>query len=244
MLKLCLCATLLFTPVLSAQILPEAPAPATLIGTPGRILHDELHILTSPARLRRSDLPWLVPVSAATAASLVTDTHTLRSVVSHDPTFNNASDSASGALRDVFLAGPAALFAVGHFTHADHPREAGILAGEAIADAYIADLAIKYVTLRERPTVGNARGHFFQTDAASDPSFVSGHAVVAWSSAAVLAAEYPKAWQQIGLYTLATGTSLTRVLAQQHFPTDVLLGSATGWLIGRYVSRAHRYAAR
>ena len=40
-----------------------------------------------------------------------------------------------------------------------------------------------------------------------------------------LAGEYSKPWQQVGIYTLATGVSLTRVLGQEHFPTDVLLGS-------------------
>ena len=73
----------------------------------------------------------------------------------------------------------------------------------------------------------------------SDPSFVSGHAIVAWSSAAVLASEYSKPWQQIGIYTLASGVSLTRVLGQNHFPTDALLGSVSGWLIGRYVYHSH-----
>jgi len=46
---------------------------------------------------------------------------------------------------------------------------------------------------------------------------------------------------QAGVYTAATGVSLTRVLGQQHFPTDVLLGAAGGWLIGHYVFRAHHH---
>jgi membrane-associated phospholipid phosphatase len=39
---------------------------------------------------------------------------------------------------------------------------------------------------------------------------------------------------------VSTGVSLTRVLGQEHFPTDVLVGSAAGWLIGHYVYRKHR----
>jgi membrane-associated phospholipid phosphatase len=44
---------------------------------------------------------------------------------------------------------------------------------------------------------------------------------------------------QLTIYTLATGVSLTRVLGQEHFPSDVLIGSAAGWLIGHYVYRHH-----
>jgi membrane-associated phospholipid phosphatase len=44
---------------------------------------------------------------------------------------------------------------------------------------------------------------------------------------------------KITAYGLATGVSLTRVLARQHFPSDVLVGSAVGWLVGRYVFHKH-----
>jgi membrane-associated phospholipid phosphatase len=45
---------------------------------------------------------------------------------------------------------------------------------------------------------------------------------------------------KIVAYGLATAVSLTRVLGQQHFPSDVLVGSAVGWLVGHYVFRKHR----
>ena len=48
--------------------------------------------------------------------------------------------------------------------------------------------------------------------------------MVLWASAAVIAEEYHSKWLQTGVYTAATGVSLTRVLGQQYFPTDVLIG--------------------
>jgi hypothetical protein len=30
--------------------------------------------------------------------------------------------------------------------------------------------------------------------------------------------------------TIASGVSLTRVLGQEHFPSDVLIGAVTGWM--------------
>ncbi len=56
-------------------------------------------------------------------------------------------------------------------------------------------------------------------------------------------AMYPSLWMKAGVYTLASGVSLTRVMGQEHFPTDVLVGSAAGWLIGHYVFRARRRSA-
>lgn len=212
----------------------------TLLGTPKRIALDEVRVITSPSRLRAHDFIWLLPVAGATAASLATDTKTMRDVVSHNADFNASASTSSDVLRGVFIAAPIALFGAGEFIGNAKAREAGLLAGEAMVNSYVTSEGIKYITLRERPYLQNGRGHFFQGDAVSDPSFVSGHAIVAWSSAAVLASEYSKPWQQIGLYTLASGVSLTRVLGQDHFPTDALLGSVSGWLIGKYVYRSHR----
>ena len=65
--------------------------------------------------------------------------------------------------------------------------------------------------------------------------------MIAWSSAAVIAGEYRSKWAQFGVYTLAAGVSATRVMGQEHFPSDVLLGAASGWLIGHYVFRAHHH---
>jgi membrane-associated phospholipid phosphatase len=36
---------------------------------------------------------------------------------------------------------------------------------------------------------------------------------------------------------------ITRVLGQEHFPADVLVGGAAGWLIGHYVVRHHRHSS-
>ncbi len=208
-----------------------------LLGTPLRILQDERGIVKSPAKLGKCDLPWLLPLVAAAAATLATDTRVMRGTVSHDPGFNSSNATSSDVIRGAFIGGPVLLFGLGEIGHTNHEREAGLLAGEAMVNGYVTSEAVKYITLRERPYLQNARGHFFQSDAASDPSFVSGHAIVAWSSAAALAGEYSKPWQQAVLYSAAAGLSVNRVLAQQHFPTDVLLGAASGWLIGHYVYR-------
>jgi hypothetical protein len=236
---------------MAASPLPDAPAPqsesrdtVSVKSAPMHVLEDQAAIWTSPARLRTGDLKWLIPVAAAAGAGIATDHHVMASVVSHDPSFNNASVNASNLLIGGFLAAPVALYGVGHFKENDHAREAGILTAESIVDGVVVEQGMKLIAWRERPAADNARGLFFQSSAGIDSSFPSSHSVLAWSAAATLAGEYPSRWSQLAIYSLATGVSLTRVMGQEHFPTDVLIGGVSGWLIGRYVYRTHHHVSR
>lgn len=245
----------------SAPSLPDAPAaaavhnkddlpleqqphsPATAATTPKHTLTDLGHIAVSPAYIRTRDLKWILPLTGASIAAFATDPTTMRDVVSRDPGFNQTSADVSDGLRDGFIAVPVVLFGAGQFVHNDHVRETGILAGEAMVGAVVVDEFTKLCTFRERPYVDNANGEFYiGSSGGVNSSFVSGHSMIAWSSAAVMAEESHSRWKQFLIYTAATGVSVTRVTAQQHFPTDVLLGSAGGWLIGHYVYRAHHHA--
>ncbi len=225
--------------------LPDAPQPntdknvVTLRNTPIHILKDQEAIWTSPLRLKTSDLKWLVPLAAATGASIATDHHTMQTVVSHDVYFNQKNVDASNVITGGLLAAPAAFYGIGYLKGNEHARETGILGGEAILNGLVVEQGLKLVAWRERPMQDNARGLFFQGSAGTDSSFPSSHSLLTWSAAAVVASEYPSRWSQLGVYTLASGVSLTRVLGQQHFPADVLVGSAAGWLLGRYVYHAH-----
>lgn len=250
-LSLCLC------PVAAGQAaappttadnapLPDAPVvqsedkeAVTVRNTPMHFVSDQKAIWTSPIRLRPHDLKWLLPLGAAAGAAIATDHRTMSSVVSQDASFNQASVNASNVLIGGFLAAPVALYGIGRYKDDPHAREAGILSGEALLDGVVVEQGMKLVFWRERPSQDNARGLFFQGHAGVNSSFPSSHATLAWSAAAVFAEEYPSRWKQIGVYSLATGVSMTRVLGQQHFPTDVLVGSAAGWLVGHYVYRVH-----
>lgn len=211
----------------------------TLRETPLHILKDQEAIWTSPLRLKSSDLKWLVPLAAATGASVATDYHAMDSVVTHNASFNQLNVNASNVIVGGLLAAPVGIYGLGYLKGDEHARETGILGGEAILDGLVVEQGLKLIAWRERPAQDNARGLFFQGSAGVDSSFPSSHSVLAWASAAVIASEYYSPWTQLGVYSLATGVSLTRVLGQQHFPTDVLVGSAAGWLIGRYVSHTH-----
>ncbi|HWE83314.1 MAG TPA: phosphatase PAP2 family protein [Terracidiphilus sp.] len=226
--------------------LPDAPQPeggpsdaATVRNTPRNILKDQEAIWTSPAHLNGSNALGSVALVLATAVLATTD-HQVMTSHFQDKSLNDHASTASTGLTGLFIGVPALLFGVGELRHSDQAAETGIMGGEAIVDSLAVNEVMKGISLRERPSVDNARGKFFQTSVGMNSSFPSNHAVVAWSSAAVLASEYPGALTQITVYGLATGVSLTRVMAREHFPSDVLVGSAVGWMIGRYVYHRHQ----
>ena len=228
--------------------LPDAPAPnsspaddVTIRNVPRNLLHDQAAIWTSPVRIRESNALGPVVLVAATALTITVDHQVMASSKLNNPSLNSHASTASNGLVGGFVAAPAIIYGLGRIHHNNHAEETGILGGEAILDSLAVSEVMKAASLRERPTVDNARGKFFQTSAGFDSSFPSNHSIVAWSAAAAIASEYPGPLTQITAYGLATGVSVTRVLGRSHFPSDVLVGSAVGWMIGRYVVHRHRH---
>ena len=160
-------------------------------------------------------------------------------VVSSNPSFNNTLVNVSDTLVSGFIAAPVALFAVGGARHQrSREEETGILGGEAMTDAYLLGGLIKFCTFRNiLPTITPKAISLSSPQPvprSSPASLVAGPPPRCWPA-------YPNRWMQTGVYTLATGVSLTRVLGQEHFPSDVLLGSTVGWLVGHYVYGAHHH---
>jgi hypothetical protein len=244
------------TPDSAPGTLPDAPQAAaptpsstqpndkdavTLVNTPVHILKDQAAIWSSPVRVREHNFPVLIPLVLATALALTVDHQVMSSSKLQNASLNSEANTASNGLLGAFVIAPVAIYGIGRLHHDDHATETGILAGEAMVNSLVVDEVLKAATMRERPTLDNAEGKFFQTSVGLNSSFPSTHSIIAWSSATVIAEEYPGPLTQLTAYGLATGVSLTRVLAKQHFPSDVLVGSAVGWLVGRYVfHKRHR----
>ena len=224
----------------------NSPAPAasnvpeeiTLAGTPKRFLRDQKAIWTSPLRVRPLDAVWLVPFAVSTGVLINSDQHTMTQALHISPsdqkTANNISNGGIVALGAI----PAGAYAWSFFSRAPQARETGLLAGEAVANGLVVNEALKLVFRRDRPLVNNSQGKFFSSGI-TDSSFPSNHATAAWAMASVIGEEYPGWLPRLTVYGLASTVSISRILAYQHFPSDVLVGSATGWLIGHYVYRAH-----
>ena len=218
--------------------LPDSPNPSDtenkLTGLPRAFLHDQIGMWTSPARIRFSDTTWMVPLGGFAAALFVTDSDISRHLNNSPSTLNNykrISDYGAYSMG----AGAGGLYFLGLLTHNDHQRETGFLAGESAVDALVAVEAIKYATGRQRPFQGAGYGHFLS----GGTSFPSEHSAGAWAIAGIVAHEYPSPFMKFLAYGMATMVSTTRITAKQHFPSDVLIGSAIGYLTSEYIYHRH-----
>jgi membrane-associated phospholipid phosphatase len=198
------------------------------------LFRDQKAIWTSPLHLHSlptSGKKWLVVFGVGTVALIATDQDIMRHLgttpVAHSATLSNYGLAA-------MIGSGASLYLYGKTAHDDHSREAGFLAGEAAVNSVIVAEALKLAFQRPRPYEANA-GSF----GAGGASFPSEHALAAWSVASVIANEYPGPMTKLLAYGAATGISLARVGAREHFPSDVVVGSVLGYLIGHYVYRAH-----
>jgi len=195
---------------------------------------DQKAIWTSPRHIHLVDAEWLVPLGGAAAAMFATDTEVSKHL-SNSPSRISTSNSLSNYGIAALGAAAGGMYVWGHFTHNDHMRETGFLAIEAAANAFGDTYALKYALRRERPLQDNYQGQFWH----GGDGFPSEHASAAWSIASVIAHEYPGPVTSVVAYGLAAAVSSARVTGKDHFPSDVLVGSALGWFIGQEVYRHH-----
>ncbi|HVB58166.1 MAG TPA: capsule assembly Wzi family protein [Candidatus Acidoferrales bacterium] len=197
---------------------------------------DQKRIWTSFKHVRLIDADWLVPLGAATGIMLATDTDVSKHFSSSPSRIKYSNDLGNFGIGSLVAIG-GGMYLWGHFTHEDHKRETGLLAGEAAINSLAVTYAIKYSLGRQRPLQGTPpyQGDFWQ----GGVSFPSEHSAAAWSIASVIAHEYPGPFTSILSYGLASAISASRISAKEHFPSDVLIGSAIGWLVGEEVYRHH-----
>lgn len=205
---------------------------------------DQAGIWSSPLHLSARDAIWLAPLAGATGVAINYDAQAQREL-GIDETRENVSDIFSNVALYGSVAGDVGLYFLGLKDHNAHLAETGRLGGEAVVDAALVAEGLKLVTNRQRPYEGNGRGDFWPHGGSSyelDGAFPSGHATVGWALAHVIASEYPSMRVRLAAYGLALAISASRVTAREHFPSDVLVGGAIGYLIGGYVvhHRANR----
>lgn len=217
-----------------------ASAPLKCVGD---IFHDQAGIWTAPARLRGRKLLWLAPFAMATTLAFVYDVRAM-DALGPSATRVRVSNDFTHLGSGYTLVGAAGLtYAIGKLEHKEGLREAGILSLEAVADASLVVEGLKLATNRQRPYVPPGTGKFWPDDTdvySFSSSFPSGHSAATWALARVMAEETPgHPWLHVLFYGLATGVSIGRVTGENHFPSDALVGSVIGYMVGGYVYHHH-----
>jgi membrane-associated phospholipid phosphatase len=221
-----------------ASDVPDNPQPAdraenTVRSLPWQLMHDQIGMWTSPRKLKLSDATWLVPAGGFAAALFATDSD-VSGHLSNNPStllrYRHISDYGMYSM----VGSSAGIYLLGLATQNEHERETGFLSGESVIDGLVFVEALKYATGRQRPYQNNS-GHFWE----GGTSFPSEHAAISWAVAGTFAHEYPSPFVKFLAYGAATLISASRVTAKQHFPADVFVGAAIGYLSSEYVYRQH-----
>jgi membrane-associated phospholipid phosphatase len=133
------------------------------------------------------------------------------------------------------------MYLIGKGSGNSKARETGFLGAEAIAHSQIVALVLKTATQRERPLDFQADGSGGVAFGNGGNSFPSGHAAGSFALATVFAYEYGREhrWVPYASYGLASIVTASRLSAQQHWVSDLFVGSTLGFLIGRYVYKTH-----
>jgi membrane-associated phospholipid phosphatase len=234
---------LVFVMELRAQT-PPMPSPSPAVSsTPSlereffrNILHDQKAIWTAPFQLKRADTKWLVPSGIGMMALFTTDRITGDEIAEFDGAVKTSRIISYAGSTYGIGAVAATFYIIGRHANNSRARETGILSAEADLDSLIVSGALKLGTQRARPAALQERSEFFD----GGSSFPSGHSIQAWSLATVIANEYhDRRTVQIAAYGVASAVSLARFTGGKHYISDVLVGSALGYGIGRYVYHAH-----
>jgi len=218
------------------QSLEVSLPPVRLKSLPRNLFMDQETFWSTPFHMTKAEWEWTVPLVFAGTALVASDTAIEKHAPTSPATVSHAATASNAGLAAMAAAG-GGMFVWGHLAHNDQQRETGLLSGEAGIDAFLDTEVFKYSFGRDRPFTGDGRGRFFQ----GGNSFPSQHAAISWAIASVIAHEYPGPMTQFLAYGLAGGVSAARFAGQKHFASDVVLGSALGWNLGRQVFRSHSH---
>jgi len=226
----------LFITATAFAVCAQTPPPSLEHEFFKNILNDQKAIWTAPLRLQRRDAKWTIPAGIGFMALVTTDRISGDEMAEFDRQLK-MSRIVSNAGSVYGLGGVAgAFYLFGRSRGDERARETGLLSAEALVNSLIVETALKGITQRARPMTGRERSEFFD----GGNSFPSGHSTQAWAVATVIANEYrDRPAVQIAAYGAATAVSVARFTGQKHYLSDVVVGSAVGYAIGKYVYNTH-----
>ena len=129
------------------------------------------------------------------------------------------------------------IYSAGLFAKNEDIRITGRMVFEAVLYSGLITTISKTVLGRARPYKERGSDYFkpFNIDDGY-VSMPSGHSTVAFALSSVLANRIHNVYASIGLYTIAGVTALSRIYHDQHWASDVILGSAIGYFVGDFIS--------
>ena len=205
-------------------------------------LVDEGRMWSSPFRFKNYDSHTMekygLPFVLASSALIATDRYTTGAIPGvHSQTFIWSGRISQIGAPYTLAAATGTLFFLSRAAHEDHLAETGLLSLEALAHSQLIALGLKGMTQRERPADPVQPDSFWE----GGLSFPSGHATGSFAVATVFAYEYGHEHLAVPIigFSLASVVAAARVSGRQHWVSDVFVGSALGFMEGRYVYKHH-----
>jgi membrane-associated phospholipid phosphatase len=127
-------------------------------------------------------------------------------------------------------------YLAGELTGSTSLRQTALLAAESLL---ITELFVQ----SGKMTFGRARPYALEGALSFHPftlhgkwqSFPSGHSAAAWAVATTVAGRTQAGYLKALLYGLAAGVSVSRVILDKHFSSDVIASSLLGYYLGRKI---------
>ncbi len=125
-----------------------------------------------------------------------------------------------------------AVYLTGLFTKNEKLRRTGVLLiSSATATGFLQQLT-KSATGRARPSGGFGKNFFKPFGGESVyRSFPSGHAVLTFTNAHVIAKQFKNPWVKAGIYTVGVIPGISRIYDKQHWASDVFLSWAMSYFM-------------
>jgi len=206
---------------------------------------DFKNIVTAPAHWDSSD--WLTAgiVTGIAAGLYDNDAKMQKWVQDHKTTTTeNLGDNVTSlglTYTPILLGG---MYLYGHFADDPKMRKTVLLTIESVVLTVISVQTLKYAVQRHRPYTGDGPhawdGFGGLHGSNSRFSFPSGHAASDFAIATVIASEYDNFIVPPLAYAIAAITAVNRVSRNEHWSSDVLVGSAIGYFTGKFLVTSHR----
>ncbi len=211
---------------------------------PAKIWDDISHVVTFPARLDLTGSLILTGVLGSTGI-LMSQDENIRGEIKNIPHNEGVNDVAKVGkwLGNGYLIVPIFLVsgAGGYLGKNQRLVRMSVETLETLALSGLAVQILKVSTGRSRPFRDSGSWDFAGPSFSNEAfhSFPSGHAVTIGSVAGVLAGEFGSIWIDLAAGGLVGLTAFQRMYADQHWASDVFLGSAIGIATGYSIAR-HR----
>jgi membrane-associated phospholipid phosphatase len=222
-----------------AQSRPKRSLSAIVVDDAEIILRDAVGFYTAPASFDRTDLDRVLAGTGAVAVTMAMDEPLNNLMVTYPPPEAMTGPlhwgEEWGRLRTMQFAS-LGLYAGGLALGGDGVRVTGRLMGEALLLAGIPAITLQYTLGRSRPYAGKGAFNYTWFEWSNEnQSLPSGHATVAFAVSTVLAKRIDRWWVSVPLYASAGLTVLAMGWNNQHWPSDLLIGAALGYLAGSFV---------